>query len=128
MEGETPQPQLFLPATTNKQMVFCFWLPCHEEANSHFAINVWKRALGTTLLANRHPKMAHSFHLLKIPIHLKNENLNILHILCLCAAFFLVDAYFVFFFCVVVFCIKENCRIKPATFVPEIPAANNKKI
>jgi len=40
MVGEALRPQLFLPAALNKQMLFCFWLACHEEANSHFAINI----------------------------------------------------------------------------------------
>jgi len=40
VEDEALRPQLFLPASLNKQMLFCFWLACHEEANSHFAINI----------------------------------------------------------------------------------------
>jgi len=31
MVGEALRPQLFLPASLNKQMLFCFWLACHEE-------------------------------------------------------------------------------------------------
>lgn len=64
--------------------------------------------------------------MLKIPIHLKNENLNILHILCLCVCVCLqhfLDVYFISGF--VHFALK---KIAGHFFVPEIPAAaNNKK-